>query len=56
MANHSDMAMPATRRLGVHDEEGFLVGLLVQLIWLETLRRGLTTVRAVTDLNGVVAG
>ena len=32
------------------------MGLVVQLIWLETLRRGLATVRAVTGLNGAVAG
>ena len=32
------------------------MGIVVQLIWLETLRRGLDTVRAVTGLDGAVAG
>ena len=32
------------------------MGLVVQLIRLETLRRGLATVRTVTGLNSAVAG
>ena len=32
------------------------MGIVVWLIWLETLRWGLATVRAVTGLNGMVAG